>query len=904
MPFYSYWGKAGERGLGTHLLPYHSLDVAAVGEVLLIHDHNLRQRLTECAGLPEQAFRGLVRFFLAAHDLGKFSFKFQAKSQEAMRFLHHEPLAVAPAERHDRLGWRLWEDSLRSRVDDGRLGPGRGRKWLRFWRAWGRAFLGHHGVPPDLAVSIAERPIAEDFQPADVQAAEAYLSAIADLFELPHCLADLPPIHLDEGGGIAERCSWFLAGLAILCDWLGSWAECFPPEIQRMPLETYWRERALPAAERALAASGILPSRVRTVDDPTHVLPHLANRALSPLQNAAWDAGRELGGPRLLIFEDLTGSGKTEAAMLAAFGLMRQDLADGVFFALPTQATSNAMYARIAAVYPYLFEPGSRPSLVLAHGNRGLSDAFLGSIERRAGETYDAAEDGRAWCAAWLADHKKRALLAAVGVGTIDQALLGVLPSRHQSLRLLGTARSVLVVDEVHAYDEYVTGLLETLLQFQAAHGGSAILLSATLPQGLRQRLVEAYTAGMRQSPPVPPSCQSTDFPLLTCLAASGLQEQSVPARQGTQRRTSVEFVAAEHDILDRIDGVTAAGGCVLWVRNTVADAIAAYDQLVARYGDNRVLLFHARFALCDRAERETQVLDWFGPESTPVVRRGRIVVATQVAEQSLDVDFDLVFSDLAPIEGLIQRAGRCMRHVRPDRPAVFSSPTLVIFAPPWDIPVVPDWYSMVSRGAARVYPFHGRLWLGAAWLREHGGFHLPHDARKILESVYGEGAETRVPSALREHDDCARAEADLAASWACHNTLNLEAGYTADGNPWRDEEDVTTRLGEPTVTLRLCRVEGERLVPWDEQGPRRQRWPRSDVTVRLALCSRVETGGIADAWIAEARDQMADGGQWSRVLPLRLDEAGCWVGLGWNASGDQVCLFYSRQKGLWLDRP
>ena len=153
-------------------------------------------------------------------------------------------------------------------------------------------------------------------------------------------------------------------------------------------------------------------------------------------------------------------------------------------------------------MYPRLFQPGSRPSLVLRHGNREFSEAFVDSIESKTGDAYDTTEDGRAWCAAWLADHRKRALLASVGVGTIDQALLGVLPSRHQAIRLLGVGRNVLVVDEVHAYDEYVTGLLDTLLRFQASQGGSAILLSATLPRGLRQRLARAYAVGSGRARP------------------------------------------------------------------------------------------------------------------------------------------------------------------------------------------------------------------------------------------------------------------------------------------------------------------------------------------------------------------------------------------------------------------
>ena len=903
MSFFGYWGKAGKQATGVHLLPYHGLDVAAVGDVLLRRDDRLRRRIADCACLPDDVFLGLVRFFLAVHDLGKFSYKFQEMNSEAMRLLGRDPVGmVVPSERHDRLGWRFWDESLGAIVRAGRLGGGSGRTWLRFWRGWGRAFLGHHGTPPDIAVSIAERPVAEDFGPADQQAAEAYLAETAELFELPRLLAEIREVAPGMEEGPIGRCSWFLAGLAILCDWLGSSTSYFPPEIRPVSLAVYWRERALPLAERALVASGVLPNPVRDIAEPEHLLPHLAGQDLSPLQRAAWEAGQTPGGPRLLIFEDLTGSGKTEAAILAAFGLMRQGLAEGIFFALPTQATSNAMYPRIAAVYPRLFATGSQPSLVLAHGSRELSETFLSSIEGGIGEAYDSAEDGRAWCAAWLADHRKRALLASVGVGTLDQALLGVLPSRHQAIRLLGTGRSVLVVDEVHAYDEYVTGLLKTLLQFQAAQGGSAILLSATLPRALRQSLAAAYADGLQEVFPGPLSCQSIAFPLATCLQRAGLEERALPARKGTHRRTEVVFASSDGEVVKMVEAAIESNGCVLWVRNTVADAVAAYEQLVGRYGEDRVMLFHARFALCDRAEHEAEILERFGPGSATAARQARIVVATQVAEQSLDVDFDFVVSDLAPIESLIQRAGRCMRHPRADRPRAFTSPRLVILAPPWDVPVTADWYAALSRGAARVYPFHGHLWLGAAWLREHGLFRLPEDARTMLEFVYGEGAEARVPPALRKHDKKAGEDADLAASWARHNALDLAAGYTADVNPWQDDENARTRLGEPTVTLRLCRVAADRLVPWDESGPKRLRWPRSDVSVRRARCARIEADWVQQSWMAAARDDMPDSGRWTQTLPLRADEKQRWVGRGWTSSGTPVVIYYSRKRGLWFD--
>ena len=217
--------------------------------------------------------------------------------------------------------------------------------------------------------------------------------------------------------------------------------------------------------------------------------------------------------PQLFILEDVTGAGKTEAALVLAHRLMMQGLAEGLYIALPTMATANAMYKRLGDVYRKFYQASNNPSLILAHGARELSKDFQDSVILATQQTPDSdylhggkEEDqelsATAYCNAWLADSRKKALLADVGVGTLDQALLAVLPSRHQSLRLLGLARNVLLVDEVHAYDSYMQKLLDALLEAHARQGGSVILLSATLPQTMREKLVKAFHKGLEQDEP------------------------------------------------------------------------------------------------------------------------------------------------------------------------------------------------------------------------------------------------------------------------------------------------------------------------------------------------------------------------------------------------------------------
>src|SRR5262249_39719522 len=198
-------------------------------------------------------------------------------------------------------------------------------------------------------------------------------------------------------------------------------------------------------------------------------------------------------GPLLFIIEDMTGSGKTEAAVVLSHRLMLAGRAKGLYVALPTMATANAMFTRLASSYRPLFDETRPPSIVLTHGRRDLFLGFanlpnaLARCDSDAREEDDPSEiEASAFCADWIARSNKQAFLAQIGAGTIDQAILAVLPARHQSLRLWGVTEKVLVVDEAHAYDTYISTVIECLLKFHAAFGGSAIVLSATLPQEKR----------------------------------------------------------------------------------------------------------------------------------------------------------------------------------------------------------------------------------------------------------------------------------------------------------------------------------------------------------------------------------------------------------------------------------
>ncbi len=909
---FGYWGKAGKNGDSYHLLPYHSLDVAACGVVLLECHPPLRRLLAGRLGLADARLSAWLAFFLALHDLGKFSPRFQALRPDLFQQLQPGRSAGPYHVRHDTLGWRLWTHLLAEPFIDtfvGQSTQGGQRRALRaIFGIWMCCVTGHHGQPPKDAEDGFY--LANHFPPEDQEAATAYLDACRELFlgeefSLPDPKAwekTLKPL------------SWWIAGVAVLCDWLGSNADRFKMRTDPMPLADYWRDHALPLAQRAVAESGLIP-----LDIPPRDLGALFDYLdpPTPLQRLAADLPLS-GGPQLLILEEVTGAGKTEAALMLAQRLMAGGGGDGLFLALPTMATSNAMYRRVVerGLAGRLF--GGEPGLVLAHGAARLMKPLAPRAEPLGagpGEAdYQPGEAGAAGLrAAWVGDSRKKALLADFGIGTLDQALLAILPVRHQSLRLLGLVRKVLIVDEVHACDAYMLELLEALLRFQASVGGSILLLSATLPRASRRRLAEAFRAGLVLSPlgcelstpTEPPWGSGTEaYPLLTRIDAIGIEEHPLASRPEAVRKVGVERLDDLAEIHARLLEIHRRGQCACWVRNSVADSIEAWEALAAAgIPRDRLHLFHARFALGDRLAIESAVLGRFGPESGPAERGGHILVATQVVEQSLDLDFDGMVSDLAPIDLLIQRAGRLRRHKRDasgQRVEIEGrgEPRLWLFAPAAVEDAGPRWLEELLPRTALVYPELDRLWLTLRRLEERGVIAMPDDARRLIEGVYGPEAEALPPGLIRVRTE-QEGKRQATRSIARFNALELAGGYAAKNDYW-DDLYTPTRLGDPTVRLRLTRWEDGRLIPWSNDP--RHPWPMSEVSVREAWFQGEATAvdSALKAAMTAYRAEVFDQGRWSWLLVLQTAAGGGWEGAviddqerhrGW--------LCYDRERGL-----
>jgi CRISPR-associated endonuclease/helicase Cas3 len=469
----------------------------------------------------------------------------------------------------------------------------------------------------------------------------------------------------------------------------------------------------------------------------------------------------------------------------------------GCYFALPTMATSNQMFGRVRDLLRHRY-PQQVVNLQLLHGHALLSAELEALRDRdrqllvpRAvhGEPGDlaGAASPDVVAAEWFT-YRKRGLLAPFGVGTVDQGLLAALRTKHVFVRLFGLSHKVVVVDEVHAYDTYMTALLERLLEWLAALGASVVLLSATLPTSRRKQLAAAFGRGLGLGHDV--AVGEAAYPRLTWVSGSGAGTCAIHDPERRDREVGVAWVDGrvppdEGDAFplgERLQQALAGGGCVAVICNTVRRAQQVYRALKRYFpgrgddGQPELDLFHAQYLYQDREVREQRALIRFGkPGGTVHARRGggtdgaageeavpvrrphrAVLVATQVVEQSLDLDFDLMVTDLAPADLVLQRSGRLHRHRRETRPPGLETPALWICLPERLEDDVPRF----GRGNELVYEPHVllRSWLA---LRGREALRVPGEIEALIESVYDDALDCseHASAALRERwDETARA--------------------------------------------------------------------------------------------------------------------------------------------------
>ena len=755
------WGKYGDGTRGYHPLVCHLVDVLAVAESIWgdILPARTRAWVARDLGLDEDAAGRWVAALAGLHDLGKASPAFQLGTLPDPDGSHRamlkrgglDPSGDISRARHDLLTAYALPGLLQRHAIDRPLAA-----------AFGVLSGGHHGVFPAATDIIAIGP--------GSAGGPAWGDARAELADVVDHVAGLdglaPPTTR------TSRASMLVAGLVSVADWIGSNVDLFPYEVPAgtdppasIDVDTY----AAGARGRADAALDRLGWRALPREAGPIGFEAMFGVAPRPLQEVAERLAYEFQEPGIVVIEAPMGEGKTEAALFLADRWSAATGARGAYVALPTQATSDQMFQRVRNALRRRY-PDQTIVLQLLHGHAALSAEF--EELRRTGDQLFAATDvdpddptrpGAVVASTWFTA-RKRGLLAPFGVGTVDQALLAALVTRHVFVRLFGLAGRVVIVDEVHAYDTYVSTLIERLVEWLAALDSSVVVLSATLPTAKRSALLAAYAKGAGLMPPAVPDDL---YPRVAWLSAPRSGSLALEASDASRRSLGIAWVrsradgAMEEDELDALVGLVAEGGCAAVVCNTVDRAQATFLRLRGRLpglasdGLPLVDLLHARFPFAERAEREARVIRRFGPgdgSKRPNSKRPEraVLVATQVIEQSLDLDFDAMWTDFAPIDLLLQRSGRLHRHRSNDgrRGTALAAPVLRIVGPSDTM----DGEPVLDRGTAAVYDdAHVRL---RSWLALAGrhAIRVPDEVGDLVEAVYADrDAPVDLPRNVRE---------------------------------------------------------------------------------------------------------------------------------------------------------
>lgn len=755
LPIGAFWAKtvqvtAQEQSPGISVFG-HCLNVGCVAEQLL---SALPSKIREM--MPEGAST-----LTALHDIGKITLGFQAKC----------PAWLAAQAFDERIGREI----ALSVTDHAYVSQYFLQELLRSSKsqAWAVAVGAHHGKPKGRSIKIPVEALAEWAQQS--------LTVTHDLIEIFGALPTNPPAKLfgPEGSDV-----WLLAGLITVADWIGSNEAFFSPLRGESPATS----RLL--AAQALAQIGWPGGRLRRTDFNTTFgfAPNTVQSALITLAST----------PALIVVEAPMGCGKTEAALAAAQQLIAAGHHHGLYFALPTQVTSNRIHRRVTCFLEKSLEDSAH--LRLAHGNSWLTDdsdlhlrpSFLGRADE-AEDPFTSAAEARSWFAS-----SKQALLAPYGVGTIDQALQGMVAVKHFFVRRFALAGKVVILDEIHSYDVYTGTLVTALVGELLRLGCTVIVLSATLT-GDRRRELLAVAGSREEGAP-------TAYPLITAARRDTTAVQLAPALSASLNIRLRAEPFPEDTVIAELIARAEAGQHVLWIRNTVAEAQAAFrlirgDTPVAPAPEEQIKvgLLHSRFPQRRRQELERFWLDHLG-KNRPAQGAGSILVATQVVEQSVDIDLDFIVSDLAPTDMLFQRLGRLWRHLRPRRAAL--DPEFWVRLP--EMPKTAESSLAAFKKAlgrsARVYaPWV--LLRSAAVFAGRTTLKLPADIRPLLEATYAPPRDIE-PAAWHElHTELLKEKNKL--------RLNAEAAMLVLGRPTLSVDDdsdqaLTRRKGPPTVGVLL----------------------------------------------------------------------------------------------------
>jgi CRISPR-associated endonuclease/helicase Cas3 len=662
------WAKKSKEDRAWLPLTDHLSDTAAVAERLWSEwvPKGVKKAIARSLGGDENAAKRLFLFLAAAHDIGKATPCAQAAGFVGSPLdeeLYEALLAAGfnvKRKRGDYVGSTHHSLASQLLLENAQS---LGLHGSNLNKAAASILGAHHGKPQDTEYRDALNGHKINFG-CDKSDSSAWAQAQKELIQLALELSGFESLGDIPAPDMAAQV--LLAGLVIMADWLASNTKYFPLIDYDGYVRINTKERIDSAWDKLHIPKAWEPSFTR--DDDGIYPARFGFDTPNAMQKAALKAAREAKVPGLMVIEAPMGSGKTEAALAVSEVWATRQACErgGVYFALPTQATSNGIFPRLLKWMRALDFDDEGHSVNLAHGKAQFNEKFTGLDFLNCDSDVSGEEDTgetAAFVHPWFKG-KKQAILADFVAGTIDQVLLMALKQKHVMLRHLGLANKVVIIDECHAYDAYMGQYLKMALRWLGAYGVPVIVLSATLPSDTRRAVIAAYLGDEKLTGAW---AQSRDYPLITYTDDLEVKQTAMKPEVGGGKTVHTERLATE-ELAPTLLRLLEGGGCAGVIMDTVNRAQDAARELREIFGQERVKLIHSRFIAPERAAKEAELLKILGKDGDKRPKNGEklIVVGTQVLEQSLDIDFDVLVTDIAPMDLLLQRMGRLHRHRRP----------------------------------------------------------------------------------------------------------------------------------------------------------------------------------------------------------------------------------------------
>ena len=760
--FYSIAAKTSSQNPEEWLpLLIHLRDTAAVMQYLIDDWIPLEP---EDLKLTAEELMTAGTFLAAVHDLGKATPIFQQKLLIHISFLREQlcqaglTVSCSPTEEESRRygshammgALLLEEDGCREDI--------------------AVVVASHHGSTPEMGYSEEDASGSMESHPSffrDRQSEDRWESVQHEYIQYALNLSGCKKY--EELPHLCKHTQLLLCGLVIMADWIASNINYFPLIRKGKTRFIDFDERVRDGLKHLSLPSRWIPeAKIRSNELMDKRFGFLPNT----VQQMVLQAAEELQHPGLIILEAPMGCGKTEAALTLAEQLAKKNKKGGLAFFLPSQATSNAIFTRLLA-WADTLENSSSLAIQLAHGMAVFNRQYLQL------QHIDEEEEGQPGLGVhqFFSGNKSR-LLANFVVGTIDQLLMAGLQQKHIMLRHLGLAGKVVIIDECHAYDAYMNVYLDRVLKYLREYNVPVILLSATLPAERRIGLINAYRKYPLRADEIE-KLHQLSYPMLTAADGEVLSIRTAAMKESSKR---IEiYLIQDEQIFEVINSVLRAHGCAGIIVNTVSRAQKLAAELKEKT-EAKVILYHAQFTVSDRNGKEMEILEYVGKKSDPSGRDSVIVVGTQVLEQSLDIDFDLLISDLCPMDLLLQRIGRLQRHKRPQRPTALLQAKCLILGADTD---------HLDSGTVAIY---GEYLLKRTLALLPAVIDIPSDIARLVQATYD------------ETDARQQKEGSFAQEYADYDALRTLEKKKAEGYllPFQEE----TRRGSQTIEGLLSRRE------------------------------------------------------------------------------------------------